>query len=661
MPLLQKVKWGKGRKDNFRLWFHQELHGVIGDRITLENRWNGWIEQWRAKLPQGQKDFPWTGASNLTFPLTAMHAGPVYADMMQTFHASDFWHVSPYYRPERTDHANALREFLAILDRDFLKMRTTNAKAFLDDILLGTAIYETHWMHEPKFVKAYSPNGTIETQLRTTSQPIVEHLPLSYFYIPADSTEIDPDKMGGARWVAKKFYMRGNELRNKAETSGRLVEPAWDKKAIDHVIKIEGRELLGDEVGTDIEDRVVRKIRDEDEYTPYDEDKIELFEVWVRFDVDGDGTDEDVVLIWHQKSDTIVNTIFNPLAHGKRPFNRIRYLEGFGFYGIGLAEAAEWAQETLTKLLNGQIDNVMLSNTRMYAVPMGANIDPNEGIFPGKVWALPPGESIGEVKLGDIYQSLPQVMGFILQQSENLTSVSELRQGNLSGLPSRTPAATTMSILNEGNKKFDEIMASMRVPLGEVGLQVLQMFAQYFQEQPEQWIPYIMSNLGPKDGELVVEILAGPVDRIGTSFGVIPKATSASSNKEAEKQSFVGVLQLVSQVYPQIVQTALLLDNPQITPLTALTAEAAYRGGVELLKRLLEKFDIQNPDEYIPDLDAIQAQAQQQQQQQGQLQPGQGGAGALPGAQFNPLGGFFGPAPGAAGGNQILGPLVGLG
>jgi hypothetical protein len=106
-----------------------------------------------------------------------------------------------------------------------------------------------------------------------------------------------------------------------------------------------------------------------------------------------------------------------------------------------------------------------------------------------------------------------------------------------------------------------------------------------------------------------------------------------------------------------------LLDNPQITPLAAATAESAYKGGVELLKRLLEKFDIQNPNEYLPDLEAIAAQQQQQQlaaqQQQGQQQQGQ--AGALPGAAFNPLGGFFGPAPGAAGGNQILGPLVGLG
>jgi hypothetical protein len=203
----------------------------------------------------------------------------------------------------------------------------------------------------------------------------------------------------------------------------------------------------------------------------------------------------------------------------------------------------------------------------------------------------------------------------------------------------------------------------MRVPLGEVGLQILQIFSQYFKEDPDTWIPYIISNLGPRDGDLVIEILSSPVDSIGTTFGVIPKATSASANKEAEKQSFVGVLQLVSQIYPQIVQTALLLDNPQITPLAAATAESAYKGGVELLKRLLEKFDIQNPNEYLPDLEAIAAQQQQQQlaaqQQQGQQQQGQ--AGALPGAAFNPLGGFFGPAPGAAGGNQILGPLVGLG
>ena len=40
---------------------------------------------------------------------------------------------------------------------------------------------------------------------------------------------------------------------------------------------------------------------------------------------------------------------------------------------------------------------------------------------------------------------------------------------------------------------------------------------------------------------------------------------------------------------------------------------AAYKGGVELLTRLMEKFDIQNPEEYLPNIQAISAMQEAQQ------------------------------------------------
>ena len=41
------------------------------------------------------------------------------------------------------------------------------------------------------------------------------------------------------------------------------------------------------------EDKVDAKIRKEDNYEPFRDRKIELFEVWARYDVDNDGIEED--------------------------------------------------------------------------------------------------------------------------------------------------------------------------------------------------------------------------------------------------------------------------------------------------------------------------------------------------------------------------------
>src|SRR5690606_15736045 len=102
------------------------------------------IEQWRARMPKGIKEFPWIGASNLEFPLTAIHSDPVYADMMQTLHTpQEYWNVTAN-RPDREPHAHPLTEFLRRIESGYLHMRQVNGRAFLDQNILGTAIYKNH-------------------------------------------------------------------------------------------------------------------------------------------------------------------------------------------------------------------------------------------------------------------------------------------------------------------------------------------------------------------------------------------------------------------------------------------------------------------------------------------------------------------------------------
>ena len=140
MPQLRRVKWSKDAEGDFKRWFQRQLNNTTGDRQALERSWKDRIVQWRAKVSDVEVDFPFTGASNLELPLTAMHADPVYADFMQTLHVSpDFFHVSPK-RSDRVDHANAVRKLLTRLDNDYLHMRDVNRVAILYNVVLGTGI-----------------------------------------------------------------------------------------------------------------------------------------------------------------------------------------------------------------------------------------------------------------------------------------------------------------------------------------------------------------------------------------------------------------------------------------------------------------------------------------------------------------------------------------
>src|SRR5690606_3921385 len=103
MPLLEPVRWGKGRKDDFRDWIHKEISNTIGDRNELETKWENTLVQHRAQLPDVPADFPFPGAPDVEFPLTDIHYQPVYADFMQTFHAPEDYWTPTAKRPDRVD------------------------------------------------------------------------------------------------------------------------------------------------------------------------------------------------------------------------------------------------------------------------------------------------------------------------------------------------------------------------------------------------------------------------------------------------------------------------------------------------------------------------------------------------------------------------------
>lgn len=648
MPL-EKVEFAAGRKQELSDYLREQLTQTISDRQELDAKWENSLIQSRAQKPQGELDFPFVGASNEEFPLTDIHFQPVYADFYQTLHAPEDYFSVTARRPDMVPFANAIREGLTAVEKKYIKMRRVNARALLDLITLGSAVYKNHWFERRFDTKDYDEFGIVRDKVKRISQPQVEHIPLQKFYFPAASFSLDPEAPGGTPWQAQRMDMTPSKFREWAKGSEHYV--GFNKKDIEEVAN-----WLSDE-----ERPLDDEIREEDKYKPFADPKIRLFEVWCRWDTDDDGFDEDIVVVFHVETGKVLRAIFNPLMHGKWPFKMTKYLPWFGVYGRGLAEVDEWAQDSLTKLLNAQLDNVLLSNTRMYSAPLGSNIQPGEPIYPSKIWFVGPNEKVESIEMGDIYASLPNVISQIMQFSEMRTGVSEIRQGDISGLPSRTPATTMLALLQEGNKRFDMILSGFRDVHSEIGMEVLQNLVQYTKDDPLRWETFFLQSLGQEDGMLMMQALNSSMASLEESFGVGVSATSAQTNKEVEKQSFMGLLQVVGQIYAQLTQTAMLMVQVP-HPLVQQTAASSYVAGVELLKRLLERFDIQNTAEYIPNLMVLQ--------QMGALGAGSMGAammGQQPGMGMPGAGGMMGPQQlgilGGAGGipPQLLAQLQGSG
>jgi len=110
--------------------------------------------------------------------------------------------------------------------------------------------------------------------------------------------------------------------------------------------------------------------------------------------------------------------------------------------------------------------------------------------------------------------------------------------------------------------------------------------------------------LGEPEGRYVATALQLPFEAIETGIGVQLTATSGTANKELAKQNQLALLQLYSQLGPQFLQLAQLIQAQPGTP-AAEVATQLFRGGAEFMTRLMEQFDVRNVDELVPNVQSL--------------------------------------------------------
>src|SRR5947207_11109984 len=255
-------------------------------------------------------------------------------------------------------------------------------------------------------------------------------------------------------------------------------------------------------------------------------------------------------------------------------------------------------------LLNFSLDNVLLANSRGIVAKAGANIVPGEPIYPGKIWITdgPVNQEFSSFQLADVYPSLQNLHALVQAMGEKRTGISDIQLGNMQNLPGRTPATTMLSLLQEGSRRPDLTLKDMRYEgLSHVGLRLLQLCQQFISSPVDvggkKLLQMAVSALGDAPGQLASQKLLMPLQGIETGVGVHITATSQSANKEVGRQNFLALLQLAGELYPQVLQLMGVAGQNQML---APVATQAASGLQELFKRLLEEYDIRNPEKILP-------------------------------------------------------------
>jgi hypothetical protein len=618
--MAESIRWGPGRKDAFIAWMDAELDDAIRARDPLLKTWIRWLDQYRAPANQGTVSFPFEGAANFVLPVTATSVDIMFAKFMQTIHAPEnLWTLQPLN--ERWVKASKpLQDYLTWLDRNVLHMWDLNQRVILECVKLGTAIYKTGWLFERRPTWGYDRQGKRQKRMLLRGRPFADHVRLPDFLVPPYAYAIQPDAQGGAPWVGERLRISPAKLRVLATASEPFL-PNIDAQALERIVKYEESRQ------TDYDEAVQRadliKVT-QTTSTNFDTGdtpaptgasarqvrEIELWELHARFGTTSPDTADDCVIWYHQPTREIVRGVYAFYDHGQRPYDAIRYVPSEGFYGIGMCEQEEVFQKMESDLFNFTHNNVMLVNSRMIVARASANIAPGEPIYPYKVWITDNDvrEDFGVFPMADIYQSLPMLQGWMQAKGERRVGVSDIQSGNMEQLPGRTPATTMLSLLQEGNRRPDMVIKGLRYGgLSAVGLRLIQLSQQYMGSPQEvggqQLLQLAVQALGMPEGQEAAEKLTMPLEDAALGVGVSITATSGSANKEVEKQGYLSLLQLTGQVSQQVLQFMQVATTMPGTPMAA-EAMQSIRALKEIEARVLEQYDIRNPEEILPLADA---------------------------------------------------------
>lgn len=654
--MAQRVAWGTGREQAFMDWIDREINQAKSSRAALEATWRRYLEQYRAPANRPLKSFPFEGAANFELPITAIAVDQLYAKFIQTIHAPpNLWTLEPL-NPEWDDAAKPLQDFLEWLDGTLLHMEQTNKRAILELIKLGTGIWKTGWLFENRTVTTYDDQGQRISVPRMQSRPTVDHVRLIDFLIPPYAYEIDPDLQGGAPWVAERFRRNIDALDSIADASEPYL-PNYGKMAVQKLRQTMAQNTQDYDQTVQALDYTktggLTKNRDFDtsidtspepgrSFTSTVNDEVEWWQIHARFATkSAGGSQDDIVVEYHQPTRSIIRAIYQPFRHGKRPYETARYFPGDGFYGIGVCEQEEMFQRSQSDLYNNMHDNTLLSNAVGIAAKMGSNIGPGEPIYPGKIWITDgnPRDELMSFQIGQPHTGIVQILGMTDELQKVRSGIGDLQSGNINALPSRTPATSVTQLLEEGARRPDLTLTNIRDALSTTGVRVLQLLQQYL-NQPglgaggEIYADLMVRVLGVKNAAPVLSKIVLGQEGIEMGFGVKLTATSATANKELAKQNLMGLVQLQTQVSQPIIQLLTQAMQAMGTPVGQAALDMA-QGLAFLQKRLLEQSDIRNTDELVPTIPKD------------------------PGQVTGPLGGPFGPAPAfpmlPGGGGQVGG------
>lgn len=595
--LLPKDKAGPIRRnairdERFERFLKTEIEDEISGAAGVMTRYQDYIRMYRG--------FPSESFSRDPVPIRNIEVtlGATATDTLFSQSWDMIWSAQPIVTvrnaaPNYEEHAEAFQVLVNHLAVDpFTNYVQASKDYMMDDIMLGTGIYYTTWQEDHKKTKV---EETIEWGPRV--------------YVPAPEDLVFPTTSGPDIETVRILGF-GNELTyGELMARGTAEKWNWEIAAPTRNINSVKRQRMVAEHVTDTDHGLV--------------DKYQIYELFVMFDYDEDGFDEDLYVVWDRFGARILFMSYNPFDI--KPFSIARYqYQPHSFLGVGVMEMDSPYEREVSDWHNFRMANARLVGSRAWGVKIGSPMSGTKlRIIPNKPLYFNDPSDIKEFKMADIYPSALQTEQYSSQLArERVGTMTDFQAKPMPG--HRTPGVTMMAMLQQINKRFTTAFEEMRAGMAHALMQCVYRMHEKYREGGEvkgRIEDELTKLLGPEKAPKIFDVFRGPTQDLRSKVQIEMTASSQSINREADKQSAMQRLQVLGGYYDKVLQLAIVVANPQTPPaIKDLAVEVAKRSTVAMGQFLRAYESVRNAESLLIDEEAWDALVQQA---SGQGQPGQ--------------------------------------
>ena len=239
--------------------------------------------------------------------------------------------------------------------------------------------------------------------------------------------------------------------------------------------------------------------------------------------------------------------------------------------------------------------------------------------------------------MADVYSSGPNSINMGIGLAERRVGLNDLTSTKPSAvMGSRTPGITALTMVQQVNKRFTAAFDSMRMATAGAVRQCMFRYKEQLLKGNKKIEQHIMDVIGEEDGARVIAALREP--DLEESIHIELTASSASINKEADRQNAIMLTNLLGTYYQKVLELTSIAANPQ-TPeaVRKVAIDIATKAG-EIIDRTVRTFDsIRDPSTFTIEIEDVLNSSQGA--QQGAVQQLMGMLMQAGGAQGQPAGG----------------------